>query len=693
MDSSYAYSKDVAHLENAYLINIKSNPTGVKEQIMEHGAVGTMYSNYSNGMTFGDGYNAYFDTSNTITSYGDGSHAVMIVGWDDNFSKDKFLRGEKPSSNGAWLIRNSWGTDFDYFWMSYETKSLADTAWAMDFTTADNYDNNYQLDGGISISQNPTNSTVVANVYDVAHRNDAVSETLKAVSISSMHVAGVNYSIDIYTDLMDDKPSSGTLQAEAHTEGTTTYAGIYTIPLKNEVNLTPGSKFAVVVKTDKAAIDYEQAVKIATGSNLETVIWDCNVSRNNGKSFYGNNYGNFWSCPHGNYCIKAFTTNNVYTTYNITYKLDGGENNASNPTICGGNDAAITLQAPTKDGCKFDGWYLDSAYTTPITEIPAHASQEYTLYAKWSSALGDSVYGRTLNLDGNIAFNMYMDLPSDLAENKDVYMEFTFPDKSTSRMTVAEARRNGGHYIFSFKVAAKEMTVDVKARMHAGNTYGKEYTVSVQKYAEYILTHPNDYSTLVVSLIKSMLNYGTAAQQLFDYQTDKPANEIMSENDRAVADHKNDFKNYEYSLSKSNIDSGIKWYGSSLILESDTCVRDYFQVDSSHINEYTFEGIIGNNNNSIKLTPVEKTINGTVYYYVEVPDIKAQNLDQSIKVVVKRKGQLSNDIELQYNAFSYAYVISQDTATYQKTIDVTNAMYEYWKNAKAYVDNNNQSNA
>lgn len=168
---------------------------------------------------------------------------------------------------------------------------------------------------------------------------------------------------------------------------------------------------------------------------------------------------------------------------------------------------------------------------------------------------------------------------------------------------------------------------------------------------------------------------------------------VMSENDRAVADHKNDFKNYEYSLSKSNIDSGIKWYGSSLILESDTCVRDYFQVDSSHINEYTFEGIIGNNNNSIKLTPVEKTINGTVYYYVEVPDIKAQNLDQSIKVVVKRKGQLSNDIELQYNAFSYAYVISQDTATYQKTIDVTNAMYEYWKNAKAYVDNNNQSNA
>lgn len=42
------------------------------------------------------------------------------------------------------------GEDYkDYFWMSYDTVSLLDTAWAFDFTGTDNYDNNYQLDGGI----------------------------------------------------------------------------------------------------------------------------------------------------------------------------------------------------------------------------------------------------------------------------------------------------------------------------------------------------------------------------------------------------------------------------------------------------------------------------------------------------------------------------------------------------------------
>ena len=41
-----------------------------------------------------------------------GYHMVTLVGWDDNYSKDNFLSGLKPSSNGAWKARNSWGTSF-----------------------------------------------------------------------------------------------------------------------------------------------------------------------------------------------------------------------------------------------------------------------------------------------------------------------------------------------------------------------------------------------------------------------------------------------------------------------------------------------------------------------------------------------------------------------------------------------------
>ena len=35
------------------------------------------------------------------------NHAVSIIGWDDNYSKDNF--STKPTNNGAWIIRNSYG--------------------------------------------------------------------------------------------------------------------------------------------------------------------------------------------------------------------------------------------------------------------------------------------------------------------------------------------------------------------------------------------------------------------------------------------------------------------------------------------------------------------------------------------------------------------------------------------------------
>ena len=55
------------------------------------------------------------------------NHAVTIVGWDDNYSKDNFLSstGKKPSKDGAYIALNSWGTfwnDGGYYYISYEDK-------------------------------------------------------------------------------------------------------------------------------------------------------------------------------------------------------------------------------------------------------------------------------------------------------------------------------------------------------------------------------------------------------------------------------------------------------------------------------------------------------------------------------------------------------------------------------------------
>lgn len=310
---SYAFDQDVAHLQNVYIINIHKNATQVKREIMQHGSAGLgLYmdgtANYVGSAVYaetGENVATYYCPTSSVAS----NHAVNIVGWDDNFPASSFKN--KPAGDGAWLCRNSWSDKTEnninsYFWLSYYDKSIEDAAWIFDFESADNYDYNYQYDGGADVGKLLGISTS-ANIF---RAKKADNELVKAVSISLSKDASVPYTISVYTNLTNlHNPKSGVLAAKV--SGTTTYAGTHTIRLDKAVSVPKGTYYAVVVNLQKSGAGLDMEYAVSDSSLTSRVYCDYNQS-------FLYRYGSWEDVADvstsyggriGNICIKAYADN------------------------------------------------------------------------------------------------------------------------------------------------------------------------------------------------------------------------------------------------------------------------------------------------------------------------------------------------------------------------------------------------
>lgn len=233
------WENSLYHFESANLISSgkdgEARISEIKRAIAEYGAVTA--SCYYDG-----GTKQYYNDAGVKNGV---SHAITLVGWDDDIDKSLFTPGQ-VTRNGGWLVKNSY-SDNGYFWLTYESKIATTTAWTFTYAPKDSYDYNYYYDnnedsfGLLKLKQ-------FANVYEAKKGTDGKEEYVEAVNVGFVG-NDVNVKVKVYTNLSGWGQTSvekGTLAAEK--AQTFKYGGYNTIKLDNPVKVSVGTYFSIVVE-------------------------------------------------------------------------------------------------------------------------------------------------------------------------------------------------------------------------------------------------------------------------------------------------------------------------------------------------------------------------------------------------------------------------------------------------------------
>ncbi len=261
----------------------------VKNAVMQYGGVYVAMGWYDSA--YNSTTKSYYYSGSSSTN-----HGVLIVGWDDNYAATKFVT--TPPGNGAFLVKNSWGTgwgDSGYFYVSYYDTKFGSAGVMAVFNGAEstgNYTGIYQYDplGNVTNMGLSSSSTGwFANVFTAQG-----SASLGAVGF---YTATPGASYEVYTGA---SLATKTLRSS----GTLPYMGYHTVPLPSPVAVTQGQQFVVAVKLTTPGYSFPDPDRVPVLGLLQHATAAAGQS-------YVSSTGSSWTdlttiYSNTNVCLKAY---------------------------------------------------------------------------------------------------------------------------------------------------------------------------------------------------------------------------------------------------------------------------------------------------------------------------------------------------------------------------------------------------
>lgn len=272
-------NKREASIDSFFYVDTTSK-NNIKSIVADYGFV--YASMIVNEDYFDDIYVNYYCPDKALAEDGGFGHDVLVIGWDDNYSKDNFKEEERPETDGAWICLNSWGEDEDsdgYIYVSYEDRTLFSEDYSETWTIdkahkAENGEKLYSLsETNWSLGVNDPYGPDIDEVYYLNRFTFSENEILTDVYFDT-ESAGAEYQI-CYAPVKDNKPDLKNI-VKLGNKGIVPYVGYIDAKIGKEFIVPEGDGFIGLSLSKKNgsenSMSFTCSCSIETGQDMDLYL-------------------------------------------------------------------------------------------------------------------------------------------------------------------------------------------------------------------------------------------------------------------------------------------------------------------------------------------------------------------------------------------------------------------------------------